>query len=131
MVRNMVDVLLQKFIQPYSAKVEELKKENSELRSKLESAEVNSCLDNLILHGIPESQPEVVTSDSEGVKSDYPPAETHLRTQEFVAKFCNDNLKIPVTASDISIAHRLPRGKFDKHRPIIVRFTSLRILEKI
>src|SRR6218665_2307003 len=60
-----------------------------------------------------------------------PPAEIRLRTEALVTKFWNDNLKIPVIASNISIAHRLPRGKFDKHRPIIVRFTSRRMREKV
>jgi len=132
LVNKRVTESLEELVQPFSMKIDDLKKENSELRAQLESTEVYSRLDNLILHGIPESRSESSTAwfPSDGA-SGRPAAETRSRTQELVTKFCNDKLQIAVTSNDISIAHRLPRGKTDKFRPIIVRFTSRRIREDV
>jgi len=41
-----------------------------------------------------------------------------------VVDFCSNILGIDVQLSDISIAHRMPKGKQDKIRPVLVRFSN-------
>jgi len=51
-------------------------------------------------------------------------------TLHYVLHLCNDSLGIKVEAADISITHRLPKGKFDQVRPVIVRFTNRRVRDQ-
>ena len=45
--------------------------------------------------------------------------------------FFGNQLGLSTTPADISIAHRMPKGKFDKVRPTIVRFTNRRARDMV
>jgi len=95
------------------------------LHSRLDALESYTRVDNLIIKGLPESSyAEVATpaGDRAGGSGDTLASVLHL---------CENTLRVPVLPADISITHRLPKGRFDKHRPVIVRFTNCRVGDQI
>ena len=56
------------------------------------------------------------------------PAETNASTERAVVEFFNNELDVPLTLADISIAHRLSRNHDASRRPAgtIVKFTNNR-----
>lgn len=44
-----------------------------------------------------------------------------------VMTLCDSGIGLRVSATDISAAYRIPRKGKEKHRPIIIRFISLRV----
>lgn len=107
---------------PLKEKIKLLETENASIRLRVDELENYSRMDNLIIHGLPESSYAELSSDS-SVSQDTP-TQTNQETLKNVLNFCQARLGLDVEKSDISIAHRIPRGKHDKHRPIIVRFSS-------
>jgi FtsZ-binding cell division protein ZapB len=102
--------------------ISELRNENQELKTTIDSHElrINSTeaylrVDNLIFKGLPEDD-------------GYETAEV---TTVKVIQFANDVLKIPISSSDISIAHRLPKGHSDRVKPVIARFANRVAREKV
>ena len=106
-----------------------LRKENSELRVRLEDLEAYSKLDNLIVHGLLE------TSFSESASAQVPPTggpvESNLDTVKTFVNFANTVLDIPLSSQDISVAHRMKKGRSTTSAsstptpaPIIIRFTN-------
>lgn len=138
-VNKLVTELLEKTIHPCSAKIEDLQKENRELRARVETTEVHSRRDSLIIHGIPDVATQALMQGphpdanlgSRGSSGGFHQIGGFHQTEELVVKFCNDTLDLPIMIQDVSCAHRLPRGKNDKHRPILVTFTSHRIKEDV
>ena len=110
-----------------------LRQENENLNTKLCEAsnridllETYTRVDNLIVKGIPDTFAEVITGTDSG-----PDPASSDSTLRQVLSLCANNLRIDVDESDISITHRLPKGKKDKYHPIIVRFTSRRIRDNV
>ena len=110
-----------------------LAEENKELRQRLEDIDAYSRSDNLVFHGLKTSTySEAVgvrsedASSSQGSHSDLP-NDIHLDCERAVIEFCNTVLNVPLSKSDISLAHRLPKRPTDL-RPagVIVRFTNRR-----
>jgi len=84
--------------------------------------ETYTRVDNLIIKGLPETFAEITTpSDNSDLRSN------SNSTLNDVLHLCNDSLGIKVETDDNSITHRLPKGKFDQVRPVIVRFTNRRV----
>ena len=123
-----------------------LKKENSNLQSsladcqgRLDQLETYTRVDNLIFKGLPELHSEVAaTSASIDNMIERPrqqlsgsTAESSGSTMSVVLDFVGKNLGVNLQASDISIAHRLPKGKSDRIRPVMVRFTNRRTVLEI
>lgn len=113
--------------------IDKLKLENDVLQStvqetnqRLDLLETYTRVDNLIVKGLPESYSEVVTGGDSG-----PEAGSSDASLEQVLCLINSNLKIKVTSSDVSAVHRLPKGKQDKYKPIIVRFLSRRLRDEV
>jgi len=48
-----------------------------------------------------------------------------------VINYCQNNLNIEVTPNDISAVHLLPKGKYDRVSPVIVRFSNRRVRDQI
>jgi len=53
-------------------------------------------------------------------------SETIVAAKETFLKFCNERFHVKLTKSDVSTAHRLPKGSKDKIRALIIRFTNRR-----
>ena len=148
-------------IDNHSDEIVLLKNENAELHKRLNAVESYSRVDNLLFCGLPESYASVskaplgpITrssatlrpdSDQSGSNKDIDhsggdmmlsadqslQSESQESTLLAVINYCQNNLNIEVTPNDISAVHRLPKGKYDRVRPVIVRFSNRRVRDQI
>lgn len=84
---------------------EHLQSYNMELRERVDELEQYSRKSNCIVRGVPEAGSE----------------REEDTTQRMAALLAATGLPDPV--KEISACHRLPKGKRDQHRPIIIKFT--------
>jgi len=94
--------------------------------ARLELLETYTRVDNIVIKGLPELAAEVVAVEPVGTG----PSSSES-TLLCVLDFFENQLGLSTTPADISIAHRMPRGKFDKVRPTIVRFTNRRARDMV
>lgn len=101
--------------------------------NRLDLLETYTRVDNLIIKGLPAAYSEVATTTVTDASADtlQLAAENSDTTMGTVLHFCENILGVPVQPGDISIAHRLPKSKYDTTQPIIVRFTSRRARDSI
>ena len=148
-------------IDNHSDEIVLLKNENAELHKRLNAVESYSRVDNLLFCGLPESYASVskaplgpITRSSATLRSDSDQSGSNRdidhsggdmmlsvdqslqsESQESsllaVINYCQNNLNIEVTPNDISAVHRLPKGKYDRVRPVIVRFSNRRVRDQI
>lgn len=148
-------------IDSHSDEIVMLKNENAELHKRLNAVESYSRVDNLLFCGLPESYASVskaplgpITRSSATLRSDSDQSgsnrdidhsggdmmlsadqslqsESQESTLLAVINYCQNNLNIEVTPNDISAVHRLPKGKYDRVRPVIVRFSNRRVRDQI
>jgi len=148
-------------IDNHSDEIVLLKNENAELHKRLNAVESYSRVDNLLFCGLPESYASVsraplgpITRSSATLRSDSDQSgsnrdidhsggdmmlsadqslqsESQESTLLAVINYCQNNLNIEVTPNDISAVHRLPKGKYDRVRPVIVRFSNRRVRDQI
>lgn len=148
-------------IDNHSDEIVLLKNENAELHKRLNAVESYSRIDNLLFCGLPESYASVsraplgpITRSSATLRSDSDQSgsnrdidhsggdmmlsadqslqsESQESTLLAVINYCQNNLNIEVTPNDISAVHRLPKGKYDRVRPVIVRFSNRRVRDQI
>lgn len=105
-----------------------LHEENATLRAeivvqdkRIQELESYSRIDNLIIHGLPESYAGVTASTT----ADDAGTESSTESETIFLDLCRNKLKLPnISPSDISVCHRLKKGSRDRNRPMIVRFTS-------
>src|SRR6218665_531759 len=129
---NIANSVFNNLIAPYDERINALEEENKIMRSHLDHLDVYSRSENLVFHGLPESSmSEAASGSTEATSQIQAPTESHSQTEEVIINLCKESLDIELTPMDISTAHRLPRGKKDKTRPIIVRFSSRRVRDKI
>lgn len=124
----MIELKLQPLLQSVSAlqeenkqmanKMNELQKQLKNANDKVEKLEAHNRLDNLIIYGVP------VANYSEAALVGAQSVENCHTTEETVLGLIN-KLNVPLTASGISIAHRLAKTSGDRGPPrIIVRFVN-------
>lgn len=148
-------------IDSHSDEIVMLKNENAELHKRLNAVESYSRIDNLLFCGLPESYASVsrarlgpISRSSATLRSDSDQSgsnrdidhsggdmmlsadqslqsESQESTLLAVINYCQNNLNIEVTPNDISAVHRLPKGKYDRVRPVIVRFSNRRVRDQI
>ena len=107
--------------------VTELQQAERDMRARLESLEAYQRSDNIVIRGLAEaSYTEVGSPSTDGAVSDMNQGETTVAAEETFLRFCSDRLHVKLTSTDISVAHRLPKGNEDKVRPLVVRFTNRR-----
>lgn len=126
MVRGLVDPHLKALNESVTA----LKHENKQLKERLDQQEAYSKSDNLLFYGVPESLASQSVSGLETGKEEKGP-ESNSSTCDLIADICTKRLGIDVGRQDISIAHRLRRGKSGSIRPIIVRFVSRQTRDEV
>ena len=116
---------LSKFSETLHKKISALEEENSRLKVLLEESEKNTRLNNLVIHGIPESQ-------SGGESNSMP---TYLQSRQTAIRDGLDifttRLQLPVTEADISFAYRIPNKIKGAPRPLIVGFVGRRVRDLI
>ena len=116
--------LITKHCESQVQRLNTLEEENESLKVRLDQAEVELRQNNLIIHGLEES---VVQTGLENSGSGLSTLRANHEATSAVVSLCNSRLGLSVTEADISSAFRMPRRGKDKHRPIIVKFISLRV----
>lgn len=104
---------------------------NVELERRLEELERYSRRDNLIISGLPEGSYAEAGTSSTATSTSNHPTESSTTTERVVHKFLTDTMGLDVQPGDITIAHRLKKGKSDNTRPIIVRLVNKRVRDSI
>ena len=114
-----------------------LEAENKKLRTQLDDLDAYSKCENLIFQGLPPSSfSEAVAIGGDTSSGDRrggttaggsQSIESSSESEKCVLDFVNNVLHVPLSLTDISLAHRLPKRRTDSHHaPLIVRFTNLR-----
>jgi len=127
--------------------IKDLKIENQRLKNvvqqhsvQIEALENYTRVDNIIVHGLPESFATTASSarNDVGDRADptqeqqlQPQKEDIFATEKIFTEFCRNKLHIAVSPSDISICHRLPSRNTTAPRPVIVRFANRKMKSRI
>ena len=119
-------------INSLSTEVVDLKQENASLlmslfecHSRLDLVETYTNVDNLVMYAetaaVSASIDNMSTNSQQQLQQNQV-GENSDSTLSVVSDFCSNALGIEVQPIDISIAHRIPKGKHDRSRPIMVHF---------
>lgn len=125
MVEKYTNKIVSKSCEILHAKIAALEDTNSHLKFQLEESEKTARLNNIVIHGIPESP--------SGSETGFKPTYLQLRqsAERDALVFFTTHLQVPVTEADISFAYRIPTGTKDAPRPLIVGFVSRRVRDTI
>lgn len=135
-VEKLTTGIVESLCKPVHEKMRSLVEDNNNLRARIDTLENAQRQDSLLIHGLPEATFAEVASNPGGSESGTRPgdrsdvpatAESHSITERTVVSFCRTRLGMEITERDISTAFRIPRGRKEKHRPIVVRFTTRRV----
>lgn len=92
---------------------------------KINSLENYNRIDNLVISGLPLADYSDAASTGAGTGADGLNSESSASTELIVIDLVNAHLNIPITAADISVAHRLRKKQSDPGPArVIVRFTN-------
>ena len=141
----LIEEMVPKLLAPLQRDIDTLKKdsvkmaeENKRLRlivdaqgGRLDELERYSRRDNLIISGLPEGSYAEAGTSSIGSPDDESPVESSTATEKTVLRLLKNTMGLDISAGDITIAHRLKKGKRDSTRPIIVRLLNKRIRDSI
>jgi len=128
-----IESSLRKITDELCTRVKGLESENHELKMRVDRLESYSRIDNLIIHGLPETYAEKVSSgvtSNQSVDDATVTGESSQVSETLFVDFCRDKLNVHLQPHDISICHRLQKkvnvnnSSRAQHRPIIVRFTN-------
>jgi len=124
-VVGILESKLQSLVRTISGLQEEnksLTKDLANSREKIDLLENQIKLDNLVIAGLP------IANYAEAATAANDVHESNTVTEQAVLKFANDVMNVPLQTTDISVAHRLGRGKRDSSDTapprVIVRFTN-------
>jgi len=99
------------------------------IKMKLGVYDQQSRLNYLIVNGLAES------GFSEVATAGQPPSSVHGIKHSAVSKsfseFCKSSLGIDIMDNDVDAAYRLTKGPKDQHRPLLIRFSSRRMRDKV
>jgi hypothetical protein len=105
----------------------ELKKQLSTCNKRVDDLERYSRSDNLIIRGLHERSAAEAASAAPSLQDGASLGDGHASVESTVIAFCKDTLKVDVSPSDISTAHRVKAGAKDSVRPVIVRFATRKV----
>lgn len=92
-----------------------LEEENERLRLRLDMTEMETRQNNLVIHGIQETEDTIK-----------PKHLAESEASQAILSLCNTTLGLSISDKDISAVYRIPAKGKEKHRPLIVKFTSQR-----
>lgn len=120
--------LIARHCESQDRKTRALEEENDALKSRLDLAEADSKMNNLVIHGLEEA----VMQSGEG-DAGFSPSARHVNLEATTAviSMCNSRLGLSLSEADISSAFRISRRGKDNHRPIIVKFISQRTRDQV
>jgi len=98
--------------------------------NRLDALESYTRVDNLIIKGLPENYAEITYSTASSTDETTKTTSDDSLLANVIDMFEN-KLHVQVTASDISTVHRLPKGRYDRTRPVIIRFSNRRVRDKV
>jgi len=126
--KKVQDVIASNMTTTLSLMVDELitRKLDSILRSCAALMQENALLKSAVAK-LETANAETAVRSSEGSADDILQPGSSSSVEQTVVAFCRDKLKIDIGPEDISAAHRLNKAGKDTTRPIIVRFTSLKV----
>lgn len=96
----------------------QIRDENTRLRSRISQLETEARLSDLVLHGVEESESATSAGSRDAAEK---------KVMQATLDLCNNTLGLTVSPADISLAYRLPKKGKEKHRPIVVKFSSMSI----
>ena len=108
------------------------------LTLRQDAIEAYSRVDNLIIHGLPLSFSDGVSSDASAAddtsiknrKSEESHFESKVEYEVIFLNFCHE-LQIDIQQSDIAACHRLPKSGRTKYAPLLIRFTNRKICARV
>jgi len=99
------------------------------IKMKLGVYEQQSRLNYIVVNGLAES------GFSEVATAGQPPSSVHGIKHSTVLKsfseFCKSSLSMDIMDNDIDVAYRLNKGPKDQYRPLVIRFSSRRMRDKV
>ncbi|XP_077486716.1 uncharacterized protein LOC144098020 [Amblyomma americanum] len=104
----------EKEVHPFQQLVDQLSSENSQLRARLPELEDRQRRDNLLFYGMPDAQ-----------------SESWAQSEEKLVKVLSSCLEILSSEILIDRAHRLGGFASEKCRPIIAKFSSFKVKQRI
>lgn len=112
------------------AENDSLKKRLSDIEDYLDVVERNEKSYNVIIRGLPEtSYAERATQGAD--EADIAQAEPQSSVEKSVLDLLQNKLNIPAVSDNIVSAFRLKSGKNDKTRPVLVKFESRKLRDKV
>lgn len=149
----MIDEILSKKLDSVLRTCSDLKKENVSLRQNIDKLEKSYTVlsrtnddlvvrmnaqeaytrrENIVIRGVPEqSYSEAGIRSGEGQIQDTLPTGSSMAVEQSVIALCRDKLGIDILPNEISSAHRIKKRDKDATRPIIVRFATSKIRDRI
>jgi len=126
MVEKASSDLISRSCETFHQKISTLEKENTHLALQLEASEKTARLNNLVVHGLPES---ALVLDSEPNSKPY-----YIQHNQAAARdamdFITTRLLVPITNRDISIAYRIPT-KTKGPRPMLIGFVGRMVRDEV
>ena len=109
---------------PLIERISKLEEVNEGLNLRVDSLENSTRLTNLVIHGLPSNVWSTASQSAPDqlVKPD-------LLTD--IIDLCNDKLGIAISASDITTAYRLPVSSAGRSQPVLVKFTSRSMRDRV
>lgn len=126
---NKIDEL-QRENKQQNEEIDKLKTDLKTAYSKIDDLEAYNRRDNLIIAGLPVVSYAEAASSTTGESAAGQPTENMKTTEASVLALCQQ-LQVPITPSDISIAHRLQKRNDDEPPAVIVRFTSRKARDSV
>jgi hypothetical protein len=111
----------------FEREVADLRKRLRETEVRVEDAEIYSRAHDVIIRGLPET----AYAQRAQLSSATSTAETSIVLEDAIIDLCHSSMGVDIDRRDISVAHRLRASPRDKHRPVIVRFTSRRARDTV
>lgn len=126
-------------ISEIKSELESVKRINSTLQHQINELNTYSRRDNLMFYGLKVTSyadAASVTRDNSNTAVPVDLRENNSRLVQEILNICNNTLNVPITTSDISVAHRVGSSSSASNSsqsspPIVVRFTSRRARDNV
>ena len=117
---------------PLIQQISKLEEQNQGLNLRVDNLENSARLSNILIHGLPSkawSTAPQNTSDQLTESRSSQPSKPELITD--ILDLCNNQLGIAISSSDIITAYRLPVPSTGRCQPILVKFSSRSMRDRV